>query len=173
LKRQGPLAGFGCGIGIAAGGVIAGMLGTIDQRKIGVFGPAVNLAARLESMTKMLGVSILLDRTVADLLKTTASELSDRVREIAKIRPAGMGLATRVYELMHPANSPLALTQKQLKLFQVAREDFQAGNWDACRRSLHQLAADNDGPSKFLLHYIDQTGSPPPGWSGEITLSSE
>src|SRR4029450_2116442 len=60
-EKSGPLASFACGIGIAAGPVVAGMLGTPDQRRIGVFGPAVNLAARLESMTKQLGASILLD----------------------------------------------------------------------------------------------------------------
>src|SRR5947199_10601514 len=67
-RGAGPLAGFACGMGIAAGEVVAGMLGTDDQRKIGVFGPVVNLAARLESMTKQLGVSILIDQTTATLL---------------------------------------------------------------------------------------------------------
>src|SRR6185503_9522547 len=46
----------------------ADMLGTEDQRKIGVFGPVVNLAARLESMTKQLGAAILIDQTAANLL---------------------------------------------------------------------------------------------------------
>ena len=36
--------------------------------KIGVFGPAVNRAARLESATKTLGVSILADEAVIDYL---------------------------------------------------------------------------------------------------------
>src|SRR5262249_21927668 len=46
-----PLAGFACGIGIASGPTFAGKLGTFDQFKVGVFGPVVNLASRLESLT--------------------------------------------------------------------------------------------------------------------------
>src|SRR5262249_41038778 len=46
------LCGFACGIGLAHGPAIAGRIGTLDQFKFDVFGPTVNLAARLESMTK-------------------------------------------------------------------------------------------------------------------------
>src|SRR5262249_13160698 len=60
-----PLAGFTCGIGITHGRALAGRLGTADQFKVGVFGPVVNLAARLESMTKLLRVPILLDERAA------------------------------------------------------------------------------------------------------------
>ncbi|MEQ9379674.1 MAG: adenylate/guanylate cyclase domain-containing protein, partial [Pirellulales bacterium] len=38
-KDSGSLANFACGIGVAAGPVVAGALGTEDQSKIGVFGP--------------------------------------------------------------------------------------------------------------------------------------
>ena len=40
------LAGFACGLGIAHGPAIAGRIGTLDQFKVGVFGPVVNRAAR-------------------------------------------------------------------------------------------------------------------------------
>ena len=43
-----PLAGFKVGIGIGTGRAIAGRIGTREQVKVGVFGPVVNLAARLE-----------------------------------------------------------------------------------------------------------------------------
>jgi adenylate cyclase len=55
------LAELACGIGIAHGPAIAGRIGTPDQYKLGVFGPVVNLAARLESLTKRVGVAILVD----------------------------------------------------------------------------------------------------------------
>ena len=66
-KPGNPLAGFACGIGIAHGRAIAGRLGTAEQFKVGVFGPVVNLAARLESMTKFFGVPILMDDVCAEL----------------------------------------------------------------------------------------------------------
>ena len=42
-----PLAGFRTGLGIATGKAVAGRIGTVDQVKVTVFGPVVNLAARL------------------------------------------------------------------------------------------------------------------------------
>ena len=47
-------AGFHAGIGVATGKAVAGKIGTVDQVKVTVFGPVVNLASRLESMTKIL-----------------------------------------------------------------------------------------------------------------------
>ena len=43
---------FGIGIGIAMGRAVAGQIGSTDQVKVTVFGPVVNLASRLEGMTK-------------------------------------------------------------------------------------------------------------------------
>src|SRR5262249_17338189 len=64
-KGNNPLAGFHCGIGIAHGRAYAGQLGTSDQAKVGVYGPRVNLASRLESLTKTFQVPILIDDQVA------------------------------------------------------------------------------------------------------------
>ena len=44
-----PLADFRVGIGIATGPAVAGKIGTVDQVKVTVFGPVVNLASRLEN----------------------------------------------------------------------------------------------------------------------------
>ena len=47
-----PLHNFRVGIGIASGKAVAEKLGSADQVKVTAFGPVVNLAARLETMTK-------------------------------------------------------------------------------------------------------------------------
>ncbi len=54
-KSDPVLAGFDVGIGIAHGPAIAGKLGTDEQIKIGVFGPVVNLASRLQGLGISLG----------------------------------------------------------------------------------------------------------------------
>lgn len=54
--------GFQCGIGIASGPGVAGGIGSDDQIKVTAFGPVVNLASRLESMTKTVGAEIILDQ---------------------------------------------------------------------------------------------------------------
>ena len=65
------LANFRVGLGIASGWAVAGRIGTTDQVKITAFGPAVNLAARLESMTKQVNAPILTDEATASTLKQT------------------------------------------------------------------------------------------------------
>ena len=165
-----------CGIGIAAGDVVAGMLGTKEQRKIGVFGPAVNLAARLESMTKQLGVSILIGGQAHDELHCDASEraaeLAERMRFLAAIQPAGMDTAVRVYELLPPP-SDTTLSMNMLRLFDVGREAFENKSWPAARQDLARVAAAGDGPAKFLLQQIDTLKTPPANWDGRIILSGK
>ena len=65
------LKGFKVGIGIASGRAIAGKIGTDEQIKVGAFGPVVNLGARLESMTKQLRTSILIDELTAERARET------------------------------------------------------------------------------------------------------
>ncbi|MDX1944159.1 MAG: adenylate/guanylate cyclase domain-containing protein, partial [Pirellulaceae bacterium] len=170
---HGPLADFACGIGIAAGPVVAGMLGTDDQRKIGVFGPVVNLAARLESMTKQIGASILLDQRCYDVLAETESPLADRIRFIAAIQPAGMGQAVRVYELMLPASNSKSLPGNLVKLYEVAQEAFVRGDWREARKALQKPCQADDGPAKFLLKHIEERQTPPANWDGRVVLTSK
>src|SRR5262249_32145654 len=80
-----PPADFRVGIGIATGRAVAGKIGTSDHVKVTVFGPVVNLAARLESMTKFVGAPILLDRSTAAALRNRLSPELGRIRRIAKV----------------------------------------------------------------------------------------
>jgi adenylate cyclase len=172
-RGDGPMAGFACGIGIAAGRVVAGVLGTEDQRKIGVFGPAVNLAARLETMTKQFGVSIIIDEQAQKLLRESGSDFIERLRNLAEVVPVGLDSGVRIYELMPPDDDPLALNSKQRKLYVYARKAFEQGDWNDARTSLQQLASAGDGPSKFLLGVMNRLQSPPPDWIGRIALTAK
>ena len=72
-RADDPLADFRIGIGIATGRAVAGKIGTVDQVKVTVFGPVVNLASRLESMTKILHAPILLDERTATVVRNQIS----------------------------------------------------------------------------------------------------
>jgi adenylate cyclase len=170
-RGAGPLAGFACGMGIAAGEVVAGMLGTEDQRKIGVFGPVVNLAARLESMTKQFGSAILIDQTAANLLVRSETTLQQQVRYLAKVLPVGMEQAVKVFELMPPEADESRLSRAKLQLFEQGQQAFEQGNWTEARRFLERMQDVSDGPSKFLLEHMGGADAPPPGFAGVVQLS--
>lgn len=170
-RGQGPLAGFTCGMGIAAGEVVAGMLGTEDQRKIGVFGPVVNLASRLESMTKQLGASILVDQTTGTLLAQADTTLQQCTRYLGNVLPVGMEQPLKVFEVMVSPSDPQRLPPAKLQLFEQGLKEFENGNWAEARKFLARVLEVQDGPSQFLLQYMGDRQSPPDGWDGTIVLT--
>ena len=88
-EKDSLLAGFDVGIGIAHGPAIAGRLGTDEQIKVGVFGPVVNLASRLQSLAHQVGVTIVIDPTTSDFVQSSLPRTVGRQRSLARLRPRG------------------------------------------------------------------------------------
>ncbi|MFO0884855.1 MAG: adenylate/guanylate cyclase domain-containing protein [Pirellulales bacterium] len=118
----GKLANFRVGIGLASGRAVAGKIGTSDQVKVTVFGPVVNLAARLEGMTKLLRVPILLDEVTARHAREMLLPEEGRVRKLAKVRPEGMASAVSVSELLLSAEELPLISNVHLAHFEEAVE---------------------------------------------------
>ena len=116
-----------------------------------MFGPVVNLAARLEALTKHLRVSILVDEPVAARLNATGDPLY-RCRPIAKIRPVGVDALT-VFELIGEQRGAHLLD------YEVARKAVEEGRWADARARLELLT---DGPSRFLRNFLDAAPDDPP-----------
>ncbi|MCP1887215.1 class 3 adenylate cyclase [Bradyrhizobium japonicum] len=57
------------GIGVHVGDVMYGNIGSSSRLDFTVIGPAVNMASRLEALTKQLGRPVLLSRAFADLVE--------------------------------------------------------------------------------------------------------
>ncbi|MGX1106586.1 MULTISPECIES: adenylate/guanylate cyclase domain-containing protein [Bradyrhizobium] len=57
------------GIGVHVGDVMYGNIGSRSRLDFTVIGPAVNMASRLEALTKQLGRNVLLSRAFADLVE--------------------------------------------------------------------------------------------------------
>ena len=58
------------GIGVHVGDVMYGNIGSTARLDFTVIGPAVNMASRLEALTKQVGKNVLLSHTFADLVKS-------------------------------------------------------------------------------------------------------
>jgi adenylate cyclase len=167
-----PLAGFTCGLGIASGIAVAGQVGTLDQFKFGVFGPVVNLAARLESMTKLLHVAVLADERVAEHLSHARHSHWVRVRRVARIQPFGMRRNLVVSELLPPDVEPGAMKERVRRDYEAALSAFLASRWDDARRLLEDRVPADVGI--VLRQFMDRHGQkPPPDWNGVIELETK
>ena len=58
------------GIGVHVGDVMYGNIGSRTRLDFTVIGPAVNMASRLETLTKQLGRKVLLSRAFADFVQS-------------------------------------------------------------------------------------------------------
>jgi adenylate cyclase len=171
-QSDGALKGFLVGIGIATGRAIAGRIGTRDHAKIGVFGPVVNVASRLEGLTKQTGASILMDEQTAAAAADGLQQHEGRCRPIGQLLPAGFDDPLKVSELL-PRESQSPISNSDIDTFASALASFRAGEWDQCRQMLARLPPD-DRPRDFLLVQIaSQNYHPPADWSGVIRLESK
>jgi adenylate cyclase len=168
-----PLTDFRVGIGVATGPAVAGKIGTIDQVKVTVFGPVVNLAARLETMTKILRAPLLIDQRTAERVRAEVSPDIARVRRVARVRPYGLDLAEEVSELLPPQARFPQLSDEHITAYERALDALQARNWEEAFQWLHQVPAE-DRVKDFLTVFIAQHNRmPPPDWDGVIPLAAK
>jgi adenylate cyclase len=167
-KQDHPLSGFACGIGLTSGPGVAGKLGTIDQFKLGVFGTTINLAARLESLTKVFKVPIIAD-------DATATRLTDKVRlrRLARIQPYGMTRQLMIHEVLQPVGAEVThLSENQRLDYEAALDKFLEGEWTGADKLLTKLRS--DGPSLYLRNFMrEKNMRPPTDWAGVIVISGK
>jgi len=168
-----PLSGFRVGIGIASGRAVAGGIGPQEQAKITVFGPVVNLASRLEGMTKLLRVPILLDEATAESVRAKTSPTVARVRRLAKVKPFGMDKPLTVAELIPPAGPEQVLSDDDVTAYEKALDAFLAGEWNEAFKMLHRVPPDDRGKDLLTEFILKNNRTPPTGWYGVIPLGSK
>jgi adenylate cyclase len=166
---------FRCGIGLAYGPAVAGRLGTPQQYKIDVFGPVVNLASRLEGLTKKLEVSILIDDAIAAHLLKHSSRF--QIRRLFRVIPAGMGVKVTLHELLPTIMQSSSRAWEALDLpWHQAVHFLESGDWSEARPRFKVLSKSIDfgGPARFLLNFMTALqDSPPKGWDGTLRLESK
>jgi adenylate cyclase len=165
-----PLADVEVGIGIAQGPAVAGKIGTSDRMTVTVFGPVVNLASRLETMTKQLRVPIVLDEATAEIVRRRMSTGEGRIRKLARVQPYGMETPLTVSELLLPMSENEELTDAHLALYEQGVDHFMAGKWQEAYRCLHSMPSSDRAPDFLLPRLAQHNRQAPPGWTGVIEL---
>jgi adenylate cyclase len=168
-----PLSDFEVGIGVAHGRAVAGKIGTEDRVTVTVFGPVVNLASRLEGLTRQLHVPILLDEATAALVRGRLCDREGRVRRLARIQPYGMEIPLTVSELLPPEEAFPDLTNEHLRLYEEGVDNFIAGRWEQAWRCLHAMPPSDRAQDFLTLRIAQNNRTAPPDWDGVIRMPSK
>ena len=168
-----PLYGFRVGIGIASGRAVAGGIGTAEQAKVTVFGPVVNLASRLQDMTKLLRVPILIDEPTAEAIREHTAPDVARVRRLAKVRPYGLDTPLMVTELLPPEGVGESLSNENVDNYEEVLNAFLQADWNQAYKLLHQVPPDDRGKDLLTEFILKNNRTPPTGWTGVIPMGSK
>ncbi len=163
---------FRVGIGINTGQALVGNTGTSYKFKYGASGQSVNLASRIESATKHIGVPLLITQSTRQLLDETF-----QTRRLLKIRVVGLDEPVGVYEL-HGDDTSGAWNVRR-DLYERALTQFEQKEWaKSCQTIQPLLFARDDGigdlPSLMLAgRAIDCLKSPPGNFEAVIELTDK
>jgi two-component system sensor histidine kinase ChiS len=94
-RRLAGYAAIKIGTGLHRGTLMLGTIGAEDQMQTTVIADAVNLASRIEGMTKTFGVNLLLSGSVVENLP---KDHSFRLRALGAVRAKGKSEAVEIYE---------------------------------------------------------------------------
>lgn len=173
LRPDHPLTDFQVGIGIATGRAVAGQIGSRDQAKVTAFGPCVNLASRLEGLTKVMRAKILIDEETARVIGERSSPERARCRRLARIRPYGLETPLVVNELLPPAAADPLHSAENLADYEAALTAFLSGDWNAAYEKLHRIPPQDLGKDFLVSYILQHNHSPPPDWDGVIRLETK
>lgn len=152
---------FGYGVALHCGEVLVGNKGSAQRLDYGLVGDTVNAAARIESLTRMYGVTLIVS---GDFLAHWQGTEPTRLLDVVQVK--GRTQPVELYEIIDPTSGE----EREIVFhdYQTAFASYQAGQFAAAAEAFRKLAAASaDPPSQLLAERARQLQQQPPAnWNG-------
>ena len=175
--RERGLPEIGVGIGLNSGMVCVGDMGSSMRRSYTVMGDAVNLASRIEALTRHYGVDVLVgEATCSSAIATPSGDVTSAPLawvEVDRVRVKG---TQQCVTLFTPASAAVAATPSfrgEMRIWQLVLQAYRLQHWDSAQAQLKALSSQFSGSPfagiyRQLAPRIEHYRCFPPGtdWDG-------
>lgn len=157
------------GIGVNTGVVSVGNMGSEYRVAYTVIGDAVNLAARLQELTRIYSAHII----VGEATRRACPIVT--YRELGLVQVKGKNELARIYEPSSPDMDPQSTMVTKLHRHNEALRHYYDREWDAAAAIFRNLKDEqpDDPLYDYYLTRIEEfkEDPPPPEWQGEIRFT--